>query len=217
MKKKMVLSYLMGFSMGLLLLTLLISFFGTGNISGKDWQLDQNAKKIQMENAILTQELEALKEKNAELAGQLKEEGEELPQSDKEEAGETVEVEIVSPINYEEIAEELVTKKVYPHKNDLVMLMEMIHYDKEKGTKALSARKIINDEVGHRNILRKYDTDRYAIRTALYEKGLIQDQEAFSKVLYLLDTKTRIVPGKKTFKTDLSLREIADILMADPS
>lgn len=108
----------------------------------------------------------------------------------------------------------LVKEQVYLHENDLLMLMEMLHYDKLKGTKALAEKKIINDEYGHRNILRKYDNARHEMKSVLFEKGLIQDEEAFAKILYLLDTDTKIIPGEKEFTTGMSLREIADVLMA---
>lgn len=125
-----------------------------------------------------------------------------------------IEITITKQMSYEAIADVLIEQGVYPHKNDLLMLMEMINYDKYRGAKVLSAKGIIPDVAKHQAMLQRYDMQRYEIKKELYAKQLIQSEDAFSKVLYLLDGDTRILPGKKKFRHNLSLREIADVLMA---
>lgn len=213
MKKKIILAYCMGLSMGVLLLTLSISFLG-GFSSSKDSFSLQAQTMMSRENNKLFEEIESLKVQNKELSEQLQ--ALKIASDKTEESTErkAVKIMISEPIVYEEIAKRLVEEKVYPYENDLLMLMEMLHYDKLKGTKALAEKGIIKDEYGHRNILRKYDTARHEMKKVLFEKGLIQDQEAFAKMLYLLDVDTEILSGEKEFMTGMSLREIADVLMA---
>lgn len=213
MKRKIILAYCMGLSMGILLLTLLVSFLGGFSVSNDSFSI-QAQKMMSQENNKLLEEIESLKVQNQELSQQLEVQQDVSVNPEAATEQKTVKILISEPIVYQDIAKRLVKEQVYLHENDLLMLMEMLHYDKLKGTKALAEKKIINDEYGHRNILRKYDNARHEMKSVLFEKGLIQDEEAFAKILYLLDTDTKIIPGEKEFTTGMSLREIADVLMA---
>ena len=58
-----------------------------------------------------------------------------LEKIEKYESGfeETVEIEIKEEMTYSEIADSLIENEIYPHKNDLLMILELINYDKLKG------------------------------------------------------------------------------------
>lgn len=227
MKKRMVTAYLMGLSMGLLVFLLLFSLIGDPQKQSL-FSEEKALKEMQLENEGLRAENERIKaeaaqqkelfSKSGEASAVTDEKREEAEDNPKESAKEKeiAFITIREPIRYEEIAEDLVKNDVYPHKNDLLMLMEMIHYDKHSGAKALAEAEVIQDQQSHRRILSKYDSERYAIRKTLLSKELIQDEEAFSKLLFLFDSATRIQPGEKSFPKGISLREVADILVARP-
>lgn len=215
MKHKLIAFYLLGLTMGILLFYSVGSFFGGKFL----WESTAKTENMVVDQESMIKDIEKLESENARLKEMLDEKSQDHEEdTEKQEKMETSSVELVveSPLNFEKIAEDLVENGVYPHKNDLLMVMEMIQYNKLQGVKVLSEKGIILDGRGHKNILTSYDTHRYAIRKILKQEGLIQDEEAFSKVLYLLDSGSVIKPGKKIFNKNISLREVADVLMASP-
>lgn len=126
---------------------------------------------------------------------------------------ETVEIEIKEEMTYSEIADTLVENEIYPHKNDLLMLLELINYDKLKGAESMRNNGIIYNVNTHKELLNNLETHNDKILEALRKDGLIQSTEDFGKLTYLFRKDIKTNPGIKAFRTNSSLREIADKLI----
>ena len=138
-----------------------------------------------------------------------------LEKIEKYESGseETVEIEIKEEMTYSEIADSLIENEIYPHKNDLLMILELINYDKLKGAESMRNNGIIYNVNTHKELLNNLETHNDKILEALRKDGLIQSTEDFGKLTYLFRKDIKTSPGIKVFRKNSSLREIADKLI----
>lgn len=127
------------------------------------------------------------------------------------ETKEQAEAEIVINQNdsHDEIADKLVEGNIYPHKNDIMLILEILEYDKLEAEKYLVDYGIVPK---HTNALKLYDEKSLRIREVLAKEKVIVDEDAFEKFQYMIDRSTKIKPGTKSFKVNSSLREIVDVL-----
>lgn len=132
---------------------------------------------------------------------------------EKYESEETVEIEIKEEMTYSEIADSLIEHEIYSHKNDLLMLLELINYDKLKGAESMRNNGIIYNVNTHKELLNNLETHNDKILEALRKDGLIQNTEDFGKITYLFRKDIKTSPGIKVFRKNSSLREIADKLI----
>jgi hypothetical protein len=151
-----------------------------------------------------------LEEKNN-LQAQLDLKADEADETDDKEANEPAEAEIAINQNdsHEEIADKLVEGNIYPHKNDILLILEILEYDKLEAEKYLVDYGIVPK---HTNALKLYDEKSLRIREVLAKEKVIVDEDAFEKFQYMIDRSTKIKPGTKSFKVNSSLREIVDVL-----
>lgn len=112
-----------------------------------------------------------------------------------------------------EIADLLVSKGVYPHKNDLMMLMEMINFDRAKNSKLMQDGGYISSADNLNLALKEIETNQYALSDYLSRRGLVEDSASFMKVIYILDINNTLRYGVKEFETNSSLRQISDVLI----
>lgn len=198
--EKKIATYLLGVAMGIIIMAFLnVLIFDTNT----------NEKAL----LDLKKSYESLLEEKNNLQAQLDLKADET--DDKEANGnetkEQAEAEIVINQNdsHEEIADKLVEGKIYPHKNDIMLILEILEYDKLEAEKYLVDYGIVPK---HTNALKLYDEKSLRIREVLAKEKVIVDEDAFEKFQYMIDRSTKIKPGTKSFKVNSSLREIVDVL-----
>ena len=193
--EKKIATYLLGVAMGIIIMAFLnVLIFDTNT----------NEKAL----LDLKKSYESLLEEKSNLQAQLDVKAEE---TDDKEANEPAEAEIVINQNdsHEEIADKLVEGKIYPHKNDIMLILEILEYDKLEAEKYLVDYGIVPK---HTNALKLFDEKSLRIREVLAKEKVIVDEDAFEKFQYMIDRSTKIKPGTKIFKVNSSLREIVDVL-----
>ena len=203
--EKKIATYLLGVAMGIIIMAFLnVLIFDTNT----------NEKAL----LDLKKSYESLLEEKNNLQAQLDlkaDEADDKEANDKEandkETKEQAEAEIVINQNdsHEEIADKLVEGKIYPHKNDIMLILEILEYDKLEAEKYLVDYGIVPK---HTNALKLYDEKSLRIREVLAKEQVIVDEDAFEKFQYMIDRSTKIKPGTKSFKVNSSLREIVDVL-----
>lgn len=211
MKSKSFFSYIMGFTMGALVILMSLGF----NLGG--FEIDKQAQNEAFEESEKIRfEEEALVKDFQEKINTLEIENKSLLEKlEKYESGseETVEIEIKEEMTYSEIADSLIENEIYPHKNDLLMILELINYDKLKGAESMRNNGIIYNVNTHKELLNNLETHNDKILEALRKDSLIQSPEDFGKLTYLFRKDIKISPGIKVFRKNSSLREIADKLI----
>ena len=193
--EKKIATYLLGVAMGIIIMAFLnVLIFDTNT----------NEKAL----LDLKKSYESLLEEKSNLQAQLDLKADE---TDDKEANEPAEAEIVINQNdsHEVIADKLVESNIYPHKNDIMLILEILEYDKLEAEKYLVDYGIVPK---HTNALKLYDEKSLRIREVLAKEKVIVDEDAFEKFQYMIDRSTKIKPGTKIFKVNSSLREIVDVL-----
>lgn len=193
--EKKIATYLLGVAMGIIIMAFLnVLIFDTNT----------NEKAL----LDLKKSYESLLEEKSNLQAQLDLKADE---TDDKEANEPAEAEIVINQNdsHEVIADKLVESNIYPHKNDIMLILEILEYDKLEAEKYLVDYGIVPK---HTNALKLYDEKSLRIREVLAKEKVIVDEDAFEKFQYMIDRSTKIKPGTKSFKVNSSLREIVDVL-----
>lgn len=193
--EKKIATYLLGVAMGIIIMAFLnVLIFDTNT----------NEKAL----LDLKKSYESLLDEKNNLQAQLDLKADE---TDDKEANEPAEAEIVINQNdsHEEIAGKLVEGNIYPHKNDIMLILEILEYDKLEAEKYLVDYGIVPK---HTNALKLYDEKSLRIREVLAKEQVIVDEDAFEKFQYMIDRSTKIKPGTKSFKVNSSLREIVDVL-----
>lgn len=203
--EKKIATYLLGVAMGIIIMAFLnVLIFDTNT----------NEKAL----LDLKKSYESLLEEKTNLQAQLDlkaDEADDKEANDKEandkETKEQAEAEIVINQNdsHDEIADKLVEGNIYSHKNDIMLILEILEYDKLEAEKYLVDYGIVPK---HTNALKLYDEKSLRIREVLSKEKVIVDEDAFEKFQYMIDRSTKIKPGTKSFKVNSSLREIVDVL-----
>ena len=198
--EKKIATYLLGVAMGIIIMAFLnVLIFDTNT----------NEKAL----LDLKKSYESLLEEKSNLQAQLDLKADETDdkEANDKETKEQAEAEIVINQNdsHEEIADKLVEGKIYPHKNDIMLILEILEYDKLEAEKYLVDYGIVPK---HTNALKLYDEKSLRIREVLAKEQVIVDEDAFEKFQYMIDRSTKIKPGTKSFKVNSSLREIVDVL-----
>ncbi|MBP9561972.1 MAG: hypothetical protein KBE21_01055 [Acetoanaerobium sp.] len=198
--EKKIATYLLGVAMGIIIMAFLnVLIFDTNT----------NEKAL----LDLKKSYESLLEEKNNLQAQLDLKADvtdDIDANDKE-TKEQAEAEIVINQNdsHDEIADKLVEGNIYPHKNDIMLILEILEYDKLEAEKYLVDYGIVPK---HTNALKLYDEKSLRIREVLAKEQVIVDEDAFEKFQYMIDRSTKIKPGTKSFKVNSSLREIVDVL-----
>ena len=198
--EKKIATYLLGVAMGIIIMAFLnVLIFDTNT-----------NEKVLLD---LKKSYESLLEEKNNLQAQLDLKADETDdkEANDKETKEQAEAEIVINQNdsHEEIADKLVEGKIYPHKNDIMLILEILEYDKLEAEKYLVDYGIVPK---HTNALKLYDEKSLRIREVLAKEKVIVDEDAFEKFQYMIDRSTKIKPGTKSFKVNSSLREIVDVL-----
>lgn len=194
---KKVATYLLGIAMGIIvMLSINVIFSKPNDVEDKIVQMQSEYDKLLDEKKIIEEKYEKLSLK---------------PETKDQENINNMEMKItIAPKqSHEQIAEELVKQKIYPFKNDIMLILEMLEYDKLEVEKHLVDYGITSK---HAIALKKYDEERIKIGEILLKEKIIYDLDAFKKFQYILDESTVIIPGDKIFKQNSSLREIIDVL-----
>ena len=198
--EKKIATYLLGVAMGIIIMAFLnVLIFDTNT----------NEKAL----LDLKKSYESLLEEKSNLQAQLDLKADETDdkEANDKETKEQAEAEIVINQNdsHDEIADKLVESNIYPHKNDIMLILEILEYDKLEAEKYLVDYGIVPK---HTNALKLYDEKSLRIREVLAKEQVIVDEDAFEKFQYMIDRSTKIKPGTKSFKVNSSLREIVDVL-----
>lgn len=198
--EKKIATYLLGVAMGIIIMAFLnVLIFDTNT----------NEKAL----LDLKKSYESLLEEKNNLQAQLDLKADETDdkEANDKETEEQAEAEIVINQNdsHDEIADKLVEGNIYPHKNDIMLILEILEYDKLEAEKYLVDYGIVPK---HTNALKLYDEKSLRIREVLAKEQVIVDEDAFEKFQYMIDRSTKIKPGTKSFKVNSSLREIVDVL-----
>lgn len=198
--EKKIATYLLGVAMGIIIMAFLnVLIFDTNT----------NEKAL----LDLKKSYESLLEEKNNLQAQLDLKADETDdkEANDKETKEQAEAEIVINQNdsHEVIADKLVESNIYPHKNDIMLILEILEYDKLEAEKYLVDYGIVPK---HTNALKLYDEKSLRIREVLAKEQVIVDEDAFEKFQYMIDRSTKIKPGTKSFKVNSSLREIVDVL-----
>ena len=198
--EKKIATYLLGVAMGIIIMAFLnVVIFDTNT----------NEKAL----LDLKKSYESLLEEKNNLQAQLDLKADETDdkEANDKETKEQAEAEIVINQNdsHDEISDKLVEGNIYPHKNDIMLILEILEYDKLEAEKYLVDYGIVPK---HTNALKLYDEKSLRIREVLAKEQVIVDEDAFEKFQYMIDRSTKIKPGTKSFKVNSSLREIVDVL-----
>lgn len=198
--EKKIATYLLGVAMGIIIMAFLnVLIFDTNT----------NEKAL----LDLKKSYESLLEEKNNLQAQLDLKADETDdkEANDKETKEQAEAEIVINQNdsHDEIADKLVEGNIYPHKNDIMLILEILEYDKLEAEKYLVDYGIVPK---HTNALKLFDEKSLRIREVLAKEKVIVDEDAFEKFQYMIDRSTKIKPGTKSFKVNSSLREIVDVL-----
>ena len=198
--EKKIATYLLGVAMGIIIMAFLnVLIFDTNT----------NEKAL----LDLKKSYESLLDEKNNLQAQLDLKADETDdkEANDKEIKEQAEAEIFINQNdsHDEIADKLVEGNIYPHKNDIMLILEILEYDKLEAEKYLVDYGIVPK---HTNALKLYDEKSLRIREVLAKEQVIVDEDAFEKFQYMIDRSTKIKPGTKSFKVNSSLREIVDVL-----
>ena len=198
--EKKIATYLLGVAMGIIIMAFLnVLIFDTNTNEKALLDLKKSYESLLDEKNNLQAQLDL----KADVT-------DDIDANDKE-TKEQAEAEIVINQNdsHDEISDKLVEGNIYPHKNDIMLILEILEYDKLEAEKYLVDYGIVPK---HTNALKLYDEKSLRIREVLDKEKVIVDEDAFEKFQYMIDRSTKIKPGTKSFKVNSSLREIVDVL-----
>ena len=198
--EKKIATYLLGVAMGIIIMAFLnVLIFDTNTNEKALLDLKKSYESLLDEKNNLQAQLDL----KADVT-------DDIDANDKE-TKEQAEAEIVINQNdsHDEIADKLVEGNIYPHKNDIMLILEILEYDKLEAEKYLVDYGIVPK---HTNALKLFDEKSLRIREVLAKEKVIVDEDAFEKFQYMIDRSTKIKPGTKIFKVNSSLREIVDVL-----
>lgn len=199
-------TYILGIVLGVSLMIAIYSIFSIA-LSSKN---KKNSLNLENEIAKLKIENDTLQNENLDLKQNI-ENLEEKSQSQ----GKEVIIEIKEDMTNDQIADELIKNKIYSHKDDIMMLLELINIDNSDYTLMLEIDGIVKYGGDFILNLNRLTSMAEESSNTLVNSGYVQDKEAFEHLLYLENYNQGIKRGNKTFKQDSSLREISNILTSD--
>jgi len=213
------LSYLLGIFLGMSLTILFFIIFAQKNSVPSNINI-QNDKLI-LENTELKSQISQKDKEIEELTKKTNANQKNTQESKAKNDGQKSDVSLKAKVKLDikkgmtnsEIADLLVSKGVYPHKNDLMMLMEMINFDRVKYSKQMQDSGYISGADNLNLALKEIETNQYALSDYLSRRGLVEDSASFMKVIYILDINNTLRYGVKEFETNSSLRQISDVLV----
>lgn len=205
-------SYFLGISLGICIsIFVLISFNLLTKTNENGDNLIKENLDLKQQVAILSQEIDSLKNEKENIGDkkikQDKEDKEKNQEIDK------IKIEIKQDMTNSQIADILVEKGVYPHKNDILLIMEMLNFNRYEYSKILEESGYITSAYNLNTSLKEIENNQYAVSDALYSKNLVKDKNSFMKLLYILDIRNEVKYGEKEFRKNSSLREVSDVLM----
>lgn len=216
MDKKSKINFLIGLVLGINLSVVTFNLYNMNHAANDTAAKYKKDDKQQVELATVKEENDRLKEEIASLKSSAGEQHSQLNDADYDasvyESTETVALDITDDMSYESIADLLVQNGVYSYKNDLLMVIELLQFNRHDFSQVMQKYGIISSADTLDNMLKQIETRSSAVAGALYTEKLIQDKKAFMKLIYLADINRGIKYGKKTFKKNSSLREICDVL-----
>ena len=213
------LSYLLGIFLGMSLTILFFIIFAQKNSVPSNINI-QNDKLI-LENTELKSQISQKDKEIEELTKKINANQKNTQESKAKNDGQKsdviskvkVKLDIKKGMTNSEIADLLVSKGIYPHKNDLMMLMEMINFDRVKYSKQMQDSGYISSADNFNLALKEIETNQYALSDYLSRRGLVEDSASFMKVIYILNINNTLRYGVKEFETNSSLRQISDVLI----
>lgn len=203
MKSKITAAYVLGITMGIIIML----FISVVERPQNQLSVNTESQETELQNNPSMQ-IKVLEQQNSRLEKQLddlKTEGE-IDQT-------PVKLIIENGMSNHTIADMLVTSGIYPHENDLLLILEMITYDKEKASEQMENIGQVQSADSHLRAFTIYEDNRDSITQSFISNDLIQDRKSFEKLIYIFKGSTNIKPGEKTFEKNISLREIVDILV----
>ena len=205
------LSYFLGLSMGLVIaIFVTVVFFSFNNVD-----LCKNKADIINENAKLKSEI---LEKNLEiekLSKKIEDYSKDIidKNSNEDSDKKSVILDIRQDMSNSDIADLIIENGIYKHKNDILMVMEILNFDRYRYCEVLGRYSYISSSYELNKSLKEIEKNQYAITEALYSNNLVKHKNSFMKLLYLFDINTKIKYGQKEFKKDSSLRDVCDALI----
>lgn len=204
MENKSKINFIIGIILGINISILgLLFYFSTSKSMAVSEDAKEQIQALSVENTALKAQLEKL----------AKQEETKAKEDETIKANQTISLEISKDMSYNEIADLLVDNNVYPYKNDLIMIFELLNFDRYNVSIVLQKYGIINNSKELNAALKSIESRSSAVSEALYASKLIQDKKSFMKLIYLGNLNTKIKFGQKHFKTGSSLREVCDVLM----
>ena len=216
MKNNVKLSYLLGIFLGISVTILFFTVFSSKNSNTADINI-QNDKLILENNELKSQ----ISQEDLTKKINLKSESKDIQNTNTKKNEQKTEVsaktklklDINKGMSHSEIADLLVSKGIYPHKNDLMMLMEMINFDRAKYSSKMLEGGYISSADSLNLALSEIETNQYALSDYLGRRNLVEDSASFMKIIYIMDINNKIKYGIKEFETNSSLRQISDVLI----
>lgn len=201
-------SYFLGISLGICIsIFVLISF----NLLDKSGENNDNLIKenldLKQQVAILSKEIDNLKNVKEDTQDKQIKEDKEIDKQN------IIKIEIKQDMTNDQIADILVEKGVYQHKNDILLIMEILNFNRYEYSKILEESGYITSAYNLNTSLKEIENNQYGVSDALYSKNLVKDKNSFMKLLYILDIRNEVKYGEKEFKKNSSLREVCDVLM----
>ena len=209
MKNNVKLSYLLGIFLGISVTILFFTVFSSKNSNTADINI-QNDKLILENNELKSQ----ISQKDKDIEDLTKNTNTKNNEQKTEVLAKTkLKLDIKKSMSHSEIADLLVSKGIYPHKNDLMMLMEMINFDRAKYSSKMLEGGYISSADSLNLALSEIETNQYALSDYLGRRNLVEDSASFMKIIYIMDINNKIKYGIKEFETNSSLRQISDVLI----
>ena len=199
------LTYGLGIILGVCLSLVVLIFAYKNGV----FHLEDNTRVLSEQNRKLEIELA---EKNAQIDEMLNKNSKKTENIPDKKGGKVV-VQIKQEMTNEQIANIIVKNGIYKHKNDLMMLLEMLNFNRLKYANILEENGAISSSYSLNNELSQLENNQYISAEYLYNKKMIQDKASFMKIVYLMSPSVSIKYGKKEFVKDSSLREIGDVLI----
>lgn len=168
--------------------------------------------KNNFNNQKFEEEIKALKIENESLKKENEENNKDLKVEEDKKDRKQVKILIDENMTNSDIANLLVEKNIYPHKKDIMMLLELIKIKNKDYTFMLEIDGIVKYGGDFIINIDRIGKNRKEAAEALNKAGFVEDVEAFENLLYLEHYSNGIVSGEKEFREGMSLMELADVL-----